>query len=254
MGNALGSGGASSARTALRAKSTDTEGHEVGSSNVYSDENHEAETESFQKHQSRAERLPFAVEAKTLVDLGRYGVISTLGARGAGKGFPNGSVVGYAAIEGTGLPVFVFSTLSSHTGDVDADGRFSLTVTATGFRGASDARVTITGRAEKVEDAAAKEALKKAYKSKHPDAFWIDFGDFSLYQCTELVQVRLVGGFARAGSISPGDYAEAKVDDIVQFSAPICGHMNDDHSEQVPLVSWFVLCCCCWCLELTDLF
>ena len=73
--------------------------------------------------------------------------------------------------------------------------------------------------------------LKTEYKSKHPNAFWIDFGDFSVYEAQELVQVRLVGGFARAGSIKPDDFLSAEVDQIVKFSEPVCGHMNDDHAE-----------------------
>jgi len=192
----------------------------------------EAEVASFQRHQQRAKRLEHAEEARTLVDLGRYGVLSTLS---AAEGFPSGSVVGYGAREDNGLPIFVFSTLSSHTGDIDADCRCSLTVTAPGFRGASDGRVSITGRVFKVTDEARAAQLKQEYRAKHPNAFWADFGDFSVYEMTELVGVRLVGGFARAGSIKPEAFMAAPVDKIAGFSAPICGHMNDDHAEQIPL-------------------
>jgi len=195
------------------------------------------EEASFEKHQSKAERLTFAQEGRTLLDIGTFGVISTMSARGKSRGFPNGSIVGYAAREDTGLPIFAFSTLSSHTHDIDADPRFSLTVTAPGFRGASDARVTITGTAYKVTDEEKKTDLKRHYKAKHPNAFWVDFGDFAMYEATELVGVRLVGGFARAGSIKAEEFMNAEVDDIVQYSEAICGHMNDDHNEQIPLVS-----------------
>ena len=57
----------------------------------------------------------------------------------------------------------------------------------------------------------------------------------------DLVQVRLVGGFARAGSIKPEEFAQAEVDSIVQYSEPICGHMNDDHAEStVAMVEHFI--------------
>jgi putative heme iron utilization protein len=191
--------------------------------------------ESFERHQSSAQRLPFSQEARTFVDLGRYGVLSTLSAKGAQAGFPNGSVVGYAAKEEDGLPIFAFSTLSSHTTDLNVDGRCSLTVTAPGFQGASDGRVTLTGKVLKVSetDGERSKQAREAYKSKHPDAFWVDFGDFSVYEMTELVHVRLVGGFARAGNIKPSDFMGAEVDQIMSFSEPVCGHMNADHSEEV---------------------
>ena len=207
-------------------------GHKVPSGSVMSDVEVPEEVVSFQKHQSSAKRLPFSQEARTFVDLGRYGVLSTIASKGVSAGFPNGSVVGYAAKEGNGLPIFVFSTLSSHTGDIDADSKCSLTVTAPGFKGASDGRVTITGKVYKVSEDRAKE-VKQEYKKKHPNAFWIDFGDFSVYEMTELVQCRLVGGFARAGNIKPNDFMEAEVDQIVQFSEPICSHMNDDHGAEI---------------------
>ena len=59
-------------------------------------------------------------------------MICTLGSLGALTGFPMGSVVEYATDE-QGRPVFAFSSLSSHTSDVRADPRCSLTVTASGF-------------------------------------------------------------------------------------------------------------------------
>lgn len=218
-----------------RAKAEEA-GHDVGddSKNVFSEKNQQAEVESFRKHQGNVARLSFARESRTLVDLGTFGVISTTSARGPSKGYPNGSVVGYAALEDTGLPVFAFSTLSSHTHDIDADPKFSLTVQAPGFRGASDARTTVTGRARKVTDEGRLKVLKERYRQKHPNAFWVEFGDFAMYETMDLVQVRLVGGFARAGSIKPEEFAQAEVDSIVQYSEPICGHMNDDHADQIP--------------------
>merc|ERR1711990_462273 len=110
MGNAS-SRGVAGVTKATAGEDKETKGHEVGTSNVYSDENHEAEVESFQKHQSGAKRLPFPQESRTLVDIGKYGVLSTIAARGASQGFPSGSVVGYAAKKDSGLPIFVFSTL-----------------------------------------------------------------------------------------------------------------------------------------------
>ena len=38
---------------------------------------------------------------------------------------------------------------------------------------------------------------------KHPRAFWVDFGDFSWFQMDMITDIRFVGGFVRAGSITP---------------------------------------------------
>lgn len=46
-----------------------------------------------------------------------------------------------------GRPIFVFSTMSGHTRDIMEDPRCTLTVTAQDFKGAADARVSLTGSA-----------------------------------------------------------------------------------------------------------
>ena len=48
--------------------------------------------------------------------------------------------------------MFAFSTLSAHTGELAADSRCSLTVTAEGFKGAADARVTLVGKTVKLPE------------------------------------------------------------------------------------------------------
>jgi putative heme iron utilization protein len=59
-------------------------------------------------------------------------------------------------------------------------------------------------------------------------AFWIEFGDFFFYRM-EIEAIRFVGGFARAGTITPEEYKEAKPDPIMAFGAAIAQHMNEDH-------------------------
>lgn len=67
------------------------------------------------------------------------------------------------------------------------------------MQGLEDARVNLTGDIEQVskdEDP----QIRDLYKKKHPNSFWIDFGDFSLFRLTPR-QGRLIGGFARAGKV-----------------------------------------------------
>ena len=63
---------------------------------------------------------------------------------------------------------------------------------------------------------------------KHPGAFWIEFGDFNLFKM-EIEKINFVGGFARAGSVTPEEYKNAKPDIISEFGPHIADHMNDDH-------------------------
>jgi hypothetical protein len=85
-----------------------------------------------------------------------------------------------------------------------------LTVTAKDFNGAADGRVTLMGNVElvTVSSPAEQEAARTVYLAKHPDAFWVDFGDFRWFRMT-VEKVRFVGGFARAGSVSADEYAAA---------------------------------------------
>ena len=77
------------------------------------------------------------------MDLGRYAVISTFG-REHGGATPSGSIVGFAA-DDRGRPIFAMSSMSGHTGDLAGERELFPTVTAPGFTGAADARVTLTG-------------------------------------------------------------------------------------------------------------
>lgn len=47
----------------------------------------------------------------------------------------------------------------------------------------------------------------------------------------EVEHIRFVGGFARAGSVTAEEYANAKPDPVAEFGAAIAGHMNDDHQS-----------------------
>lgn len=43
--------------------------------------------------------------------------------------------------------------------------------------------------------------------------------------------IRFVGGFARAGSVTPEEYLSAKPDPISAFADPVMKHMNEDHAD-----------------------
>jgi len=170
-----------------------------------------------------------AEECRTLMHLARYGVLSTISKKV--DGYPSGSVVGFATDE-NGVPFFAFSSMSSHTQNIESDKRASLTVTHPEYRGAQDARLNIIGDINKVPEADAA-TLREQYRAKHPEAFWLDFGDFSIYKFSEIHDVSLISGFARAATVSPNQYQSAKPDPLAEFGKPVMNHMNKDHTEDL---------------------
>ena len=189
----------------------------------------DAFVERLAAHQRDAATLSLADESRVIVDGSSVGTLSTIGNADAGAlaGFPCGGVVAYASDAVDGLPIFALSSLSRHARDVAADGRATLTVTRDGFEDVGDGRVSLSGSVVAVEPS----TVRETYLKKHPGAYWVDFGDFTWYKMTELLACRIVGGFARAGSVSASEYAATKSDPVAAFSAPVCSHMNADHGD-----------------------
>lgn len=172
-----------------------------------------------------------ATEVKTLLSTSiGFGVLSTNSFDY--PGYPTGSVVGYE-LDDEGYPFFVFSTMSAHTKDVLKDGKMSLTVMASDFKGAAEGRVVLVGDVVKVFDKERIANLREKYLKRHKDAYWIDFGDFSYFSVTSLKTIRYIGGFAMAGSVTPKEYLEARPDPVAAFAAPVMKHMNDDHADSI---------------------
>merc|ERR1712127_1038138 len=232
----------STATTATRLFSTEEDkkmssGHEVKSSghdvkgnmgDVEIDPEELAVQKRFQEHQSNVEKLGFAVDVRTLVEYNHGFAVMCTNSK-TNEGFPGGSVVGFAP-DSEGRPVFTFSGMSTHTQDLLADPRCSVTIAAKEFKGAADGRVNLMGKV-KLVGKAERDAMKEVYLAKHPGAFWVEFGDFNFFRMDEITDIRFVGGFARAGSITPDEYAAASPDPIFAFGSHVAGHMNDDHSD-----------------------
>lgn len=180
------------------------------------------------EHQQNAPKLGFPTDVRTLVQNNHgFAVMSTNSK--ANAGFPGGSVVGFAPDE-DGRPLFIFSGMSTHTQDLLADPRCSVTIASKEFKGAADGRVNLMGKVSLVPPEE-RDAAKAVYLAKHPGAFWVDFGDFNWFRMDEIMDIRFVGGFARAGSVTPEEYAGAKPDPVAVFGPMIAKHMNDDHMD-----------------------
>ncbi|XP_021741233.1 uncharacterized protein LOC110707522 [Chenopodium quinoa] len=187
-----------------------------------------------QSHQEKAARLPPVEEIRTVLSNTTRGMLSTFSKKY--DGYPSGSMVDFAC-DVDGSPILAVSSLAVHTQDLLANPQCSLLV-AKDPEDRTDLVITLHGDAVSVNEQD-REAVRSAYLAKHPNAFWVDFGDFQFMKIQPKV-VRYVSGVATAllgsGEFSREEYSAAKADPISQFSKPIASHMNKDHEEDTKLI------------------
>ncbi|XXG64165.1 hypothetical protein AAC387_Pa05g2191 [Persea americana] len=187
-----------------------------------------------QAHQAAAARLPPLEEVRTLLDRSARGMLSTFSQRH--EGYPSGSMVDFACDQ-DGFPILAVSSLAVHTKDLLANPKCSLLV-AKDPEDRTDLVITLHGDAISVAESN-RVVVRTAYLRRHPNAFWVDFGDFQ-FMCIEPKVVRYVSGVATAllgsGEFGTDEYKAAKVDPINQFSAPVASHMNKDHAEDTKAI------------------
>jgi putative heme iron utilization protein len=187
-----------------------------------------------QKHQATAARLPPVEEVRTVINGITRGALATSSQKHGG--YPSGSIVDFAC-DVNGSPILAVSSLAVHTQDLLANPKCSLLV-ARDPEDRTDLIINLYGDTVPVDDDEIA-AVKSAYLEKHPDAFWVDFGDFQFMRI-ETKAVRYVSGVATAllgsGELTGEEYRAAKVDPIAQFSKPVASHMNRDHGEDTRLI------------------
>ena len=136
--------------------------------------------------------------ARRLVLESRWAALATVDSDGA----PHASWVAYVPEPGSGNLLLHLSGLAAHTGNLLAEPRAALGISAVDS-GVGDPqtlpRVTLQGRAEVLDrDSAAWSAAGKHYIERLPDAAPLfGFADFVLFRFV-VVGGRYVGGFARA--------------------------------------------------------
>ncbi|MCX8135324.1 MAG: pyridoxamine 5'-phosphate oxidase family protein [Roseococcus sp.] len=129
------------------------------------------------------------------------------------------------------------SSLSEHTRHLQREPRCALL-----FTGAPETenpqtapRVTVTGRAARIEDA----ALKARWLARHPYAqLYADFADFALWRVAPEGAL-LVGGFARATRLRQAELRPdpAHVAALAAAEADIIAHVNADHPDAVAAIA-----------------
>jgi putative heme iron utilization protein len=136
-------------------------------------------------------------EARQLVAAARSATLATIGEA------PLATLVAVTD-DGTGRPLFLFSSLAEHTKNLRARPDASVLIASPGDS-MDRPRVTLIGRMVWLEGAEA-EAAKARFVSTHEEAkVWVTLKDFAPARL-ELTSVRFVGGFARAKTLTPDDY------------------------------------------------
>jgi putative heme iron utilization protein len=171
----------------------------------------------------------YAERARTLVHRARAGTLATLSRRHSG--YPFASLMPYALDE-TGRPIFLISSMAVHTQNLAGDARASLFVAEPDWSGdpLAAGRITLMGGVMPVpaEDRA---AARAAYLARHANAaYWVDFEDFAFHRL-EVEDLYFVGGFAAMDWIAAAAYRTARVDPLADVAAGILEHMNKDHPE-----------------------
>jgi putative heme iron utilization protein len=171
----------------------------------------------------------FAERARTLAWLGRTGSLATLSRRHPGH--PFASVMPYA-LDASGCPLMLISTMAMHTQNLEADPRASLLVTQPDWSGdpLAAGRLTLMGQARTVDAEQVTDA-RATYLARHQRAgYWVDFDDFAFWRL-DVVDVYFVGGFAAMDWVTAADYAAAQPDPLADAAAGIVEHMNRDHAD-----------------------
>jgi putative heme iron utilization protein len=162
--------------------------------------------------------------ARRFVRAHQSGVLSTISQRV--EGFPFGSVAPFM-LDQTGCPVILISTLAEHTKNIDADPRVSLIVQPYSPDMQIAGRVTLLGRARRLDN---KSALGPRYLRFHPQAeSYFAMHDFHFYRI-EPVRVRFIGGFGKIHWVEPAQYLLPDTALTAQEN-DILDHMNADHAD-----------------------
>ncbi len=169
-------------------------------------------------------------EAKCLLRSIRAGTLATLDRN---TGHPFASLVNVAT-DVDGSPVILVSRLSTHTANIELDGRTSILLAQTGKGDPlAHPRLTVLGHMARIAPEDADEArVRRRFLARHPKAeLYASFADFSFWRLT-IASAHLNGGFARAADLTANDVRTdvAGADALIAAEADAVAHMNADHA------------------------
>jgi heme oxygenase (biliverdin-IX-beta and delta-forming) len=173
--------------------------------------------------------------AKTLLRVIRAGTLGTLDRN---TGHPFVSLVNIAT-DVDGSPLILTSRLSTHTANLEADGRASVLLAEAGKGDPlAHPRLTVLGRFGAVAKESADEArVRRRFLARHPKSeLYAGFGDFSFWRL-EVAAAHLNGGFARAADLKAADILTDISDagELIAAEEGAVAHMNADHTDAIEL-------------------
>jgi putative heme iron utilization protein len=169
--------------------------------------------------------------AKALLRSIRAGTLATIDRN---TGHPFASLVNVAT-DSDGAPLILTSRLSTHTANLEADGRASILLAQTGKGDPlAHPRLTVLGRMARVARESAEGArVRRRFLARHPKSeLYADFADFSFWRMT-VASAHLNGGFARAADLAAADVRTdvSGAEDLMAAEEGAIAHMNTDHAE-----------------------
>jgi len=173
--------------------------------------------------------------AKALLRTTRAGALGTIDRHG---GHPFASLVNVAT-DADGSPLILTSQLSTHTANLELDGRASLLLAAIG-RGdpLAHPRLTLVGTFAPIgHDDHEEPRIRRRFLARHPKSeLYAGFGDFSFWRLA-VISAHLNAGFGRAADLTAAEVITdvAAAADLVEAEAGAIAHMNEDHAEAVRL-------------------
>jgi putative heme iron utilization protein len=175
------------------------------------------------------------VVAKGLLRSIRAGALATIDRN---TGHPLASLVNVAT-DVDGSPLILISRLSTHTANLEADGRASLLLASSGKGDPlAHPRLTLLGSFLQITREDHQEPrLRRRFLARHPKSeLYAGFADFSFWRL-DAVSAHLNGGFARAADLTAADVLTdvSGADNLVEAEESAVAHMNDDHAEAVRL-------------------
>jgi heme iron utilization protein len=173
--------------------------------------------------------------AKALSRVTRAGTLATIDRN---TGHPFASLVNVAT-DIDGSPLILVSRLSTHTANLEHDGRASLLLVSSG-RGdpLAHPRLTVLGTfAPVARSAEAEPRIRRRFLRRHPKSeLYAGFADFSFWQMS-VASAHLNAGFARAADLRASEIATdlSGAENLLAAEETAVTHMNEDHAEAVRL-------------------
>src|ERR1700722_4275007 len=173
--------------------------------------------------------------AKGLLRTTRAGSLATIDRN---TGHPFASLVNVAT-DVDGAPLILVSRLSTHTANLEADGRASVLLASTGKGDPlAHPRLTLLGTFVQVARGDADEPrVRRRFLARNPKSeLYAGFADFCFWRL-HTVSAHLNGGFARAADLQASDVIAnvADAESLVEAEAGAVAHVNEDHADAVRL-------------------